>query len=63
MKFSEIKNKSPKELSEILLDTKKEMLNLRFQSVLERSSNIKRSRHCKKVVARVLTRINQLKVS
>lgn len=58
MKLDELKGKSEDELKKLLLDTKKDQLNLRFQKTngtLDKTSNIRQKR---RLVARIKTMLN-----
>lgn len=58
MKLDELKGKSEDELKKILLDTKKDQLNLRFQKTngtLDKTSDIRQKR---RLVARIKTLLN-----
>jgi ribosomal protein L29 len=61
MKFLELLKKDSKELCQMCTDFKKEHMNLRI--LAKTSTEIKTSavRECKKNIARVKTRLNQLK--
>lgn len=61
MKFSEIVVKDKTSLYQQLVDLKKELFHLRVQAGANQVLNVKRLRECKKDVARVWTRLNQLK--
>jgi large subunit ribosomal protein L29 len=59
MKFEELKGKSQDELKKLLVETKKELFNFRFQKVsgeLEKTHNISEAR---KKVARINTLLTQ----
>jgi len=61
MKISELRGKDAEELKEILLNTKKEAFNLRFQKStgeLEKTSRIKEVR---KTIARIETLLTEAK--
>ena len=58
MKLDELKGKSEDELNKLLLDTKKDQLNLRFQrtnGTLDKTSDIRQKR---RLVARIKTMLN-----
>ena len=58
MKFKELKSLSKKTLQDELLKYKKEYFNLRFQKVLGELTNTARIKEVKKVIARILTALN-----
>ncbi len=60
MKFAEMTTKTTSELYDLLGNLKKEMLNLRIQQKVHQTQNVKRTRECRKDVARVKTRLSQL---
>ena len=60
MNASELKEKTPDQLNELLADLKKEAFNLRFQAATNQLENTARMRSVKKDVARVKTIINQV---
>ena len=60
MNATEIKQKTPDQLNEMLADLKKEAFNLRFQAATNQLENTSRMRSVKKDVARVKTIINQV---
>ena len=60
MNATELKEKTPDQLNELLADLKKEAFNLRFQAATKQLENTARMRSVKKDVARVKTIINQL---
>lgn len=58
MKLDELKGKSEDELNKLLLETKKDQLNLRFQrtnGTLDKTSDIRQKR---RLVARIKTMLN-----
>ena len=59
MKASELKEKSPAELQDVLVGLKKEAFNLRFQAATGQLENTARMRQVKRDVARVMTVLNQ----
>ncbi len=61
MKFAELVSKTESELHQICGDLKKEMLNLRVQAKVSQSVNVSRFRQCRRDVARINTRLKQLK--
>lgn len=61
MKFSDIGLKSTSELHEMLLNTKKEMMHLRFRRAAGEASVYNRISLLKKTVARIKTIINSKK--
>ena len=60
MKFSEIKDKTKDELSELLISLKKEALNLRFQKANGELENTSRINKVRKDIARVNTVLAEL---
>ena len=60
MNATELKQKTPDQLNEMLADLKKEAFNLRFQAATNQLENTSRIRSVKKDVARVKTIINQV---
>ena len=60
MNATELKEKTPDQLNELLADLKKEAFNLRFQAATNQLENTARMRSVKKDVARVKTIINQV---
>jgi large subunit ribosomal protein L29 len=60
MNATELKEKTPDQLNEMLADLKKEAFNLRFQATTNQLENTSRMRSVKKDVARVKTIINQV---
>ena len=60
MKIDELKNKTIDQLKSILIDLKKEAINLRFQKANGQLENTSRVKVVKRSVARVLTLINNL---
>lgn len=59
MKAAELKTKTKEELNSLLLDLKKEALNLRFQKVVGELANTARMKDVRRTIARVNTIINQ----
>ncbi len=55
MKVQELKGKSPDELSSLLLDFKKEAMNLRFQRTTGELENTARVRVVRRSIARIKT--------
>ena len=60
MNATELKEKTPDQLNEMLADLKKEAFNLRFQAATNQLENTSRMRSVKKDIARVKTIINQV---
>ena len=60
MNATELKEKTPDQLNELLADLKKEAFNLRFQAATNQLENTARMRSVKKDVARVKPIINQV---
>jgi large subunit ribosomal protein L29 len=63
VKFSEILELNPDELSRRLLDLKKEALTLRLQQATGQLENTARRRIVRREIAQVMTAINQRKSS
>ncbi|MDP3371854.1 MAG: 50S ribosomal protein L29 [Candidatus Paracaedibacteraceae bacterium] len=63
MKFDTIKNLTISELYQNAIDLKKEAMNMRILSASGQQTNMNRMRDIRKDVARIKTRINQLKKS
>lgn len=61
MKFADLVKKDTKELCEICAQLKKEQLNLRILSKTGQEVKSSAMRDCRKNVARVKTRLRQLK--
>jgi ribosomal protein L29 len=61
MKYSEIKSKTSDELNKIYVDYKKKLFNLGVLSANGENKDTSRYKKYKKVVARILTRINENK--
>ncbi|MES2607201.1 MAG: 50S ribosomal protein L29 [Pseudomonadota bacterium] len=63
MKFDEMKNLTISELYQKAVDLKKEAMNMRILNASGQQANMNRMRDIRKDVARIKTRINQLKQS
>jgi large subunit ribosomal protein L29 len=63
MKFDEMKNLTISELYQKAVDLKKEAMNMRILNASGQQTNMNRMRDIRKDVARIKTRINQLKQS
>lgn len=63
MKFDEIKNLTISELYQKAVDLKKEAMNIRILNASGQQTNMNRMRDIRRDVARIKTRINQLKKS
>lgn len=63
MKFDTIKNLTISELYQNAVDLKKEAMNMRILNASGQQTNMNRLRVIRKDVARIKTRINQLKQS
>lgn len=61
MKKEELKGKSADELKKMLLESRKEQFNLRFQHSGGQLENTAQMRKIRRNVARIKTMINQLK--
>jgi len=59
MKYSEIKSKTSDELNKIYIDYKKKLFNLGVLSANGENKDTSRYKKYKKVVAKILTRINE----
>lgn len=63
MKKEELKGKSADELKKMLLESRKEQFNLRFQHSGGQLENTAQMRKIRRNVARIKTMINQLKAA
>lgn len=63
MQFETLKNMTISELYQKIVDLKKEKLNINMLSVSGQSTNRNRLRSIRRDVARIMTRINQLRKS
>jgi large subunit ribosomal protein L29 len=61
MNFADLLSKSPAQLSEQLLQLRKEQMNLRFQKAAGQLANPNRWREVRKLVARVKTALTKIK--
>lgn len=61
MNYQELIGKTTSELYETLVGLKKELLGLRIQKSMTQLQNTAQIRRGKKNVARIMTRLNQLK--
>ena len=61
LKFEDLKNKTVKELLQVLAEVKKEMFNLRFQKTSGAAVSPSRVRSLRKTVARIKTIFNEKK--
>ncbi len=59
MDIQELRGKTGDELQSLLLDSKKEAFNLRFQKVAGANENTARIREVRRTIARVKTLLNQ----
>ncbi len=59
MGIIEIRSKSSQELYEVLINLRKEFVNLVFQKKLGQCSNVTRFRLIRKNIARILTVLNE----
>lgn len=59
MKITELRQLAEHELSDKLLEFKKEMFNLRFQAASHQTQNPKRAREVRRMVARIKTVQNE----
>ena len=58
MKSEELRGKTPDELNDLLLDSKKELFNLRFQRASGQLENTARIGEVRRNIARVKTMLN-----
>jgi len=63
MKFDQMKNLTISELYQKAVDLKKEAMNMRILNASGQQTNMNRMRDIRRDVARIKTRINQLKQS
>ncbi len=61
MKFSELKNKKPQELENLLLENRKKLRNFKFDLARQKVKNPKEITRVKKTIARILTLLCQKK--
>jgi ribosomal protein L29 len=61
MKFEELTGKTVSELHQVCGDLKKEMLNSRVQAKVNQTANVSRFRQCHRDIARIKTKLKQLK--
>ncbi len=59
MKIAELKQKSKQELNRLLRESKEKLRVLNFDLQLKQSKNVRDIRKTKKLIARILTIINQ----
>ncbi|MCF6276809.1 MAG: 50S ribosomal protein L29 [Candidatus Magasanikbacteria bacterium] len=59
MKFEDLKNKSEKQLHELLSQKRNELRALRFQASENQLSKVRDIRETRKVIARILTFLNK----
>ncbi len=59
MKTEELKQKTKKELERLLEDSREKLRNLRFDIQMKQSKNVREIRTVKKLIAKILTFINQ----
>lgn len=59
MKLQEIKEKSIEELKELIIDSKKQLLNLRMQKALQKLENTSQIGQLKTVIAQAKTLIKE----
>ncbi|WP_088414059.1 50S ribosomal protein L29 [Wolbachia endosymbiont of Wuchereria bancrofti] len=62
MDIADIRSKSSKELHEILVNLRKEFVNLIFQKKLGQRNNISRFSLIRKSIARILTVLNERRI-
>ena len=63
MKMSDIKDKTPDQLSDEIVKLKKEQLNLRFQQASGQLDNSARIREVRRIIARLKTAQSSAKVT
>jgi ribosomal protein L29 len=61
MDFNEIKNKSEKDLQELLAEKREEWRELKFKSSEGQLKNVRAMRVAKKTIAKILTLLNKQK--
>lgn len=61
MEFSELKNKSEKELKELLAEKNTELQEMRFKISERQLKNVRLVREIRKTVARIMTALSFLK--
>lgn len=61
MKSSEIRKLSTEEMEARLMDTREELMRLRFQQATGELTDYTRLRHTRRVIARLLTILNERK--
>jgi large subunit ribosomal protein L29 len=61
MKFEEIKQKTRAELEKLLSEQREKLCTLRFDIELKKLKNVREIRKTKKIIARILTYLNQNK--
>ena len=61
MTLDDIKGKTPDELKALIVERKKELLNLRFRKAAGELENTSRFKQVRKEIARILTLVNQTK--
>jgi large subunit ribosomal protein L29 len=59
MKYQQLKEKSASELTDVLLQSKKEAMNLRFRKAAGDMPSTARFKQLRKIVARIKTIMNQ----
>ena len=59
MKAEDIRQKTPDELKDMLVDLSKEAFNLRFQKASGQLENLSRQRQVRRDIARIKTIVNQ----
>lgn len=59
MKTKELKQKTKEELERLLEDSREKLRNLRFDIQMKQSKNVREIRKTKKLIAKILTFINQ----
>ncbi len=59
MEFKELKNKTEKELRQILGESRDKLRDLRFKDANKQLKNVREIREIKKIIARILTLLSK----
>lgn len=62
MKAKELRNKKPEELIELLTESRKKLIELKFNLSMGKTKNIRAIRNLKKDIARILTILNEMNI-
>ncbi len=62
MKAKELRNKKPEELLELLKDSRKKLMELKFSLASGKVKNIRAIKNLKKDIARILTILNEMNI-